>query len=501
MGYLVSGVSSSNLVFHSRWSAYGEPYNNDENLDDEEFWYMENTQPYRANVAFSLYGILAGRRDRGCRRATFINSFYTRYGVQIFVQAMQMMGHLGSGYDDDYFSYGGGENNNEHNNNNNRGGEGMGFSSECVMDYEGDNYNDDGYSNYGVMGAVRYPNATSYSLGCTTNGLGFQVETYNSATCNRKAYTGTSEVLKMANQQLQSLDCMAIYDSSNQQYSQSYSDDVYRGGEENKEGEGDGIVELSYPLDVLLYSDTCNVLVDSACPDPYGRLVTYSRRMSQGTGMYHDVVRFLPAILLVLAGTVMLGLAQYEKWRKRARHGAVDVVIRPYFSKDEQEYDYVNGSGSSNGSADSQSESRHDRFLDEDYGLGCSTSTTEQGNLRSKVQARRQQQGKSFQGESSKPLEEPETFATAAGLSSSPSEETFDSMAVVQMPPRVSSLSPRSTQRKPPLSPTTSPTTARKQPEAMFSNNNQNDETTNKKNNKGNAVAPRRSRKARRASS
>jgi hypothetical protein len=47
---------------------------------------------FRANPAYSLCGVLKGNNDNGCTSGTYINSFFTNYGVDAFEPVMEAAG-------------------------------------------------------------------------------------------------------------------------------------------------------------------------------------------------------------------------------------------------------------------------------------------------------------------------------------------------------------------------------------------------------------------------
>lgn len=64
-------------------------------VDENDYWYMGKIPPMGANVAFSLYGSLKGKKFNGCAADTFINSFYTDQGFNVFVDSMYHAGASG----------------------------------------------------------------------------------------------------------------------------------------------------------------------------------------------------------------------------------------------------------------------------------------------------------------------------------------------------------------------------------------------------------------------
>lgn len=312
------------------YSPFGTPKNSDENLDYESYWYMGSTETFRANVAFSLYGILQGRQDKGCTEATYINSFFTTHGVQTFIEAMRLSGYLGgegTGNSADDIFYAGGDGT-------------PGFSSVCTRDIEDDGYEADAFSygnGYGLKNAMgkagtqRFPNAVSYTLGCY-DGV-FRLESFQGATCARPYFTASLEVYQSATASLANMGCAAIYDS---QYSGLYSTSNYfddngnenqgQGGNYFEEDEADNLPTISYPLDLLKYSQSCSIrLYPDMCPDPHGKLkkyvedfhramrlvVVYKKPME--TQEFHST----PPVFLLTCGFIMLGMAVFFHIRHR----------------------------------------------------------------------------------------------------------------------------------------------------------------------------------------
>jgi hypothetical protein len=68
------------------WSRYGFGDGCDDvgaaNQDDDEqsniaYWYLGSTMCFRANAAYSLYGVLHGDEDLGCHKKRYIKSFFS----------------------------------------------------------------------------------------------------------------------------------------------------------------------------------------------------------------------------------------------------------------------------------------------------------------------------------------------------------------------------------------------------------------------------------------
>ena len=78
---MYSNISLCTCLSLLRWSEYGQGYLYDddgENHDGSTTWYQTRTQAFRANTAYSLYGVLKGDFSlRSCTQGTYINSFFT----------------------------------------------------------------------------------------------------------------------------------------------------------------------------------------------------------------------------------------------------------------------------------------------------------------------------------------------------------------------------------------------------------------------------------------
>jgi hypothetical protein len=162
----LSKFSSLHIQFHSCEWSYIYNDEGEEAEDGSDTWYMGSVPSTGANVAFSLYGSLAGERFKGCKAKTFINSFYTNTGVYDFATAMQYAGVSFGDIED---------------------------SGQCQ---------------------------NSQGIGCDSDN-GFAVHTYSSDECNPKYFAGVSDTLSSLNQGMENIECTEIYNSN------SASDDSY----------------------------------------------------------------------------------------------------------------------------------------------------------------------------------------------------------------------------------------------------------------------------------
>ncbi|GKY98950.1 hypothetical protein MPSEU_000850800 [Mayamaea pseudoterrestris] len=69
-----------------------------ENMDENDYWYMNAMPQSGPNIAFSLYGSLKkGRNFSGCNKRTYINSFYTTAGFSVFADTLASAGISNAG--------------------------------------------------------------------------------------------------------------------------------------------------------------------------------------------------------------------------------------------------------------------------------------------------------------------------------------------------------------------------------------------------------------------
>jgi hypothetical protein len=266
---------NSRFVDHSSWSEYDDGDGNgcDFPGGDEDTWYMGLSSCYRANTAYALYGILKGEEDTGCNSKTFINSFVTTRGIEYFTEYMQYAGvAFTSAGDDD--------------------GNGAGVTSECQAD-GGDDGGDDAAGDDG--NAVQYSHNgqingeySSSAVGCS--GLSYVQKTFPGLYCTEVASATVSDELISFNNDMDKIQCLSIYKSS---------------GNDNNDG--------GSPLEALTVSRSCSVLeYPKSCPDPYGKLIKYERRLEDSTGFVHsqrkERFRKIVSWILLILGLLLLGL-------------------------------------------------------------------------------------------------------------------------------------------------------------------------------------------------
>jgi len=262
--------SSLYIEYHNcAWSQNKNMYAEEEESgsgDENDYWYMGATPTYAANVAFSLYGSLSGESFSGCNSDTFINSFTTNQGFEVFAAALYYAGAVSTDYSQSY-------------------------SSECE----------------GGSGIV-----------CDYN-VGFAYATFSTDTCDPAYASSISDSMSYMNQAFQSAQCVQIYDGSSSNYGNR---DLKQENEESnkKEQTDENRVENSVKdrnlqdnygygyngyngyggynnynsyynyagtaLSLMFYSNACFIqnywAIDGGCPDPYGILEEYQQNFNKG---------------------------------------------------------------------------------------------------------------------------------------------------------------------------------------------------------------------------
>jgi hypothetical protein len=210
--------------FHQCAWTWNQRHNDeDEGVEENDYWYMGKIPSMQANVAFSLYGHLNGQGTfEGCNQLTFINSFYTTTGYTAFSKALYYAGVTG-------FS-----------------SSGVSYGAECQG---------------------------GYGVGCDSSG-GFAVHQYSTSVCNPANITATTNTLTSLNSAMKNVQCSQIYSRSRSYGSSSSSSS--NGDDSTDDGYS---TRSSTSLSLLDNSAACfyqNVYSpDGTCPDPYGKIAYY----------------------------------------------------------------------------------------------------------------------------------------------------------------------------------------------------------------------------------
>lgn len=344
------------VKFHScAWSPYGNGatgYDNgcgagrsdrDGDADDDEEienWYMGRTQCFRANAAYSLYGVLKGESTKGCNHLTYINSFFTDYGVEVFSSALGFAGvqnpegryledseeddgegdeddssddedeeddededdtddenngddNIEYTYGDDYFNVDHGAYYTDEN---------LSVNSSCYTTGSGNIQNGNGYG-YSTHGQKNYGDYISSGIGCS--GRHFVRQTFQGAFCDGNDILEIDDELKSFNSAIQHASCVQIYSSTANDGSYEDDDEDDEGDDEDEEG-----FMVQEALDLLKYSSACSIReFPRECPDPYGKLSKYNRVIERATGSRlsraHEDARDLVSMALLISGLIM----------------------------------------------------------------------------------------------------------------------------------------------------------------------------------------------------
>ena len=299
-------------VFFS-WTKYGTRYGSGEDYDEqgqnqddnddsgngcggfggEYYWYMGRTQCFKANVAYSLYGVLKNenptQKDGSyCHKETYINSFFTTFGVESFAGPTGLGVDTANSYCTSSDPGNGGQ---------------QAYYDDAKVD---DDYLDDSYQFYD------YASYESYGTGCSKDGK-FVTDMYQGAFCHGHNYVETLDTLDSFNEAMESFECTEIYSASDQQDRNLGDNDDYDFEE----------MEAVY---ILSFSKSCSLRqYPNDCPDPYGLKKQYSKKivgeLEYKTGIFRDVgTKLLKACswLSILGGLYFI-LAALVVRRRHAR--------------------------------------------------------------------------------------------------------------------------------------------------------------------------------------
>jgi hypothetical protein len=249
---------------------------------------MGYTHCFRANAAYSLYGVLKGNNDNGCSSGAYINSFFTNYGVDVFEPVMEAAGVFSEDDEDSY-------------------------TAECAEgDDDDDDSGDDAYGG-GYGGGTSYANKGdnlgSISYGMSCDGNQFVTKKFRGTVCDGKDEIEVTDLLESFNEAIVQVDCVEVYSAAND--------------------EDDEIAS-----ELLSYSSACSLReFPSLCPDPYGKLLRYTRALECSTGAKclltlpeTQLGRDIASIVLLLSGIAMIGATLCCNWRRRRGKSRMDFI-------------------------------------------------------------------------------------------------------------------------------------------------------------------------------
>jgi hypothetical protein len=243
------------------WSEYGlgTTYDDDgENHDGDGNWYMSRVQTFRANAAFSLYGTLreGGSFGGGCKKKTYINSFFTYKGADTIVKLLDLGvsafpdASYGSNYCYSYYEEGDNNKNDRNNNNNHRDLK------------SGDNNKNN-------------QNKMTTTMGCAADGSFANAKFYGED-CDGNYFLNITDDLDDYNNAMDKVSCQQIWN-----YNKDFKQSSNSNGRRNLgQHFNDDAIPSTYGsiAEKLLYTSfACDLdLYPDACPDPYGLKTKYT---------------------------------------------------------------------------------------------------------------------------------------------------------------------------------------------------------------------------------
>jgi hypothetical protein len=253
------------------WSSYENANNNNggnacgvQEGGDSTSWYMGLTECFRANVAYSLYGVLKGQEDKGCRKGTFINSFFTTQGIDSFVDYLTYAGATFTEADD--------------------GGNAISSACQVAQNDNGNNGGNNQNNDYNANNVKTNADTTSYGVGCSDTDKTFVVKNYAGAYCDERSAKEVTDTLTTFNSEIGQVKCIKIYDDGSSAAAAQNNANGDAAAEDGQDEAEDGAAEQEEEangdaaLGLLQYSQACDVnLFPKKCPDPYGVIRSHSR--------------------------------------------------------------------------------------------------------------------------------------------------------------------------------------------------------------------------------
>ena len=251
------------------WSEYGiDNFDDDgENRDGDENWYQGRTTTFRANAAYSLYGIKRGQtRIKKCSKATYINSFITNMGADTLLNVLGR-----NNYDD------------------------TGYGHAYCYEVNQDNRDRD----------LASGDSISTTMGCSLTGDTFVMAKFQGSYCEGQYFLNTTDTMNTYNKAMKKVTCEKVWD-----YNKGY-----------KKGE-----RVETAADTLLAaSSACsNYMYNGRCPDPYGIGRRYKAAIARQGGMSVQRKIQVTSWIAFLLGLGLMAVAAYVKNQTRIHRGEYD---------------------------------------------------------------------------------------------------------------------------------------------------------------------------------
>lgn len=285
---------------------------------------MGSTQCFRANVAYSLYGVKKGSStSNACSSANYIDSFFTTGGIESFGD------YTGINYD--YY----------------------GASAVCELNGNGQGNQENGEpeeeQEYAMSnGQLYFSDYTSKATACSSDG-NFITAHFKGAYCNGNHFQYSYGEIEGLNEELTEFSCFKIYDASGYYGSDddAEEDEDEEGEEEGQSGDEKEQNEFDYDgaaASLLYYSSSCSHQeYPLTCPDPHGvkqsrdsALLNYAQSHNRAVPL---VIPIISTILLLASATLYcLANGIRDSARRRAlerKRGepVLDMTIYEHFSQ------------------------------------------------------------------------------------------------------------------------------------------------------------------------
>jgi hypothetical protein len=170
-----------------------------------------------------------------------------------------------------------------------------------------DNQNGQANNDYASNNRKIYADDTSYGVGCVDKA--FAMKTFKGRYCDERSGPLVTDSLKTFNSEINRAKCTVVYDatSSNNNNNQDEGGD----GDENNDA-----------LNLLKYSEACNILnFPDGCPDPYGKLKAHSRSTAHALAVEEhprrEKAKTAMSWILLIFGIILLIASAWAYYRKR----------------------------------------------------------------------------------------------------------------------------------------------------------------------------------------
>jgi hypothetical protein len=307
--------------------------NNNQNQQQNSYWYSSFAPCYRANVAYTVYGVKVddtGTYKTGgeCnKKGNYIGSYFTTNGVEDFFNMLTQAGvGMWKSYDDN--GEGG-------NGDNNKGDDDeMGDCQVISNNQAGDNGENNNNNkqeaaqyDYTANNRKMYGETTSAGLGCS-NKHKFAVKMYQGAYCDERAVLDVTDNLETLNDELEdSAQCVLIYSAAVEAVAAAEDDGADADAENEQENEEQQQQqqqqEINNAGDLLVNSEACNVrLFPQTCPDPHGLLHSDARAVGQRLSSQRrsmPIVRQVFSWIFMSLGGLFIGASAWACCNKTAR--------------------------------------------------------------------------------------------------------------------------------------------------------------------------------------